>query len=311
MPGATRHDLPRSAAHKRALAARAPRSRRCVLCVCLSLLCAGAFALYSYVTNFALLREAYVRRVSPLLLTGDASEGRIYTEVLPKHGFPLPLEKGGCVWDVGAHDGIWNSNSHYLIHSRGFAAWLFEPDAWAFVKLRELYGASIPGGGKDGKDALAFPQVHLHNFAVSPQGGLKTFRAYPVGLGNTISRTRVHEFDDVQFQYHVWAMGATTLCEQQTTAYRNRKCAVGDASAAPQGVEVPQFSVMSIDAEGTDMSLFRALNSTKCRYDVLIIESPSDVAGIEAGGYHLVAIEGFNRIFVRRGYPHGAAALGG
>ena len=50
----------------------------------------------------------------------DLSENHLYTDVLPLHGYHMPSGKGGCVWDVGANNGVYNSNSHYLIHEKKF-----------------------------------------------------------------------------------------------------------------------------------------------------------------------------------------------
>jgi len=76
--------------------------------------------------RFATTRTAYVdayHHVAPTLRgNGDLSEGQLWSHALPTAGFSLPKKKGGCVWDVGANDGVWNSNSHYLIHQRGFKA---------------------------------------------------------------------------------------------------------------------------------------------------------------------------------------------
>ena len=43
----------------------------------------------------------------------DLSEGQIYLK-LQNLGISVP--RGGCVWDIGANNGVWNSNSFYLIN---------------------------------------------------------------------------------------------------------------------------------------------------------------------------------------------------
>ena len=65
--------------------------------------------------KFAFVRTAFVTthfHVMPTLFPkGDHSEGGLFTHV----GLTVPTEyrgegNGGCVWDVGANNGVWNSN---------------------------------------------------------------------------------------------------------------------------------------------------------------------------------------------------------
>ena len=51
----------------------------------------------------------------------------------------LPVRPHGCVWDIGAHNGIFSSNSYFLIHRKQYVrAYLFEPQAREFSLLTEL-----------------------------------------------------------------------------------------------------------------------------------------------------------------------------
>lgn len=91
------------------------------------------------------------------------------------------------MWDVGANNGVWNSNSRYLIQSRGFTAFLYEPDPTSFMSLLDLYGKGSP-------------QVHLHNMAVSDFAGTAQFRKFPTGLENTITNHNHNQFDNPDYQ---------------------------------------------------------------------------------------------------------------
>ena len=135
--------------------------------------------------NFVVLRKSYVQlhywiapRSAFLLSNSEAtlldlSEGEIYKNLPRTVAFPTPgIHKGGCVWDVGANNGVWHSNSHFLIHAMDFYAWLFEPDAAPFLQLRKNYAGH--------------PRVKLHNFALAEKTGIQTLRLFPMGFENTI-----------------------------------------------------------------------------------------------------------------------------
>eukprot|EP00600_Ochromonadales_sp_CCMP1393_P002163 CAMPEP_0174991064 /NCGR_PEP_ID=MMETSP0004_2-20121128/21669_1 /TAXON_ID=420556 /ORGANISM="Ochromonas sp., Strain CCMP1393" /LENGTH=72 /DNA_ID=CAMNT_0016244741 /DNA_START=215 /DNA_END=433 /DNA_ORIENTATION=- len=65
-----------------------------------------------------------------------------------------PNEVGGCIWDVGANDGTWESNSYYPVYKKSFHAWLFEPDPKTFMKLSEKYVWSHSYGPIGGSVAI-------------------------------------------------------------------------------------------------------------------------------------------------------------
>eukprot|EP00546_Thalassionema_frauenfeldii_P021930 CAMPEP_0178896046 /NCGR_PEP_ID=MMETSP0786-20121207/933_1 /TAXON_ID=186022 /ORGANISM="Thalassionema frauenfeldii, Strain CCMP 1798" /LENGTH=193 /DNA_ID=CAMNT_0020566361 /DNA_START=290 /DNA_END=868 /DNA_ORIENTATION=- len=190
--------------------------------------------------NFVLIRKFYVGmhyRVAPtaslLGLPSDLSEGAIYKH-LPS-SVTFPERPGGCVWDVGANNGIWNSNSFYLIHAKNYHAWLFEPDASTFLQLRENYANH--------------PRVKLHNFGLSSKGEITTLRLFPMGFENTIQGNKSNQADKMEFSYDISVQDAAVLCQQQRKAISSGLC---DVVSNEETDEKKSYTVLSIDAEGAD-----------------------------------------------------------
>ncbi|CAE8605700.1 unnamed protein product [Polarella glacialis] len=240
--------------------------------------------LVEFQQKFATFRSAYVwvhREVAPLL-SDDVSEGQLYTKVLPQNNLTLPKGRGGCVWDVGANNGVWHSNSYYLINQRGFHAWLFEPDASLFMKLRDMYARV--------GSALA-DKVELFNMALAASAGLENYRVFPMGFENTIVQSKLNQYDQPLYNYSIAALKADLICTQQKAALQAGLCRVDDGSG--------DFTVLSIDVEGADSRIIRTAHEAGCRWSILIIESPGDtLMELSQLGYRFVVKNHYNYILV-------------
>lgn len=241
---------------------------------------------------------------------GDMSRGQLFTDNQAITSL-LPHEPGGCIWEVGAHDGVWESNSYYLIHHRMFKAWLFEPSPEAFVKLKNLYGerttdilpSRIRGGARRRR---GYNTVQLFNIALSNESHMASYQEFPTGLENTLTAyDRHNQFERTAgYRYTVAAQHAKVLCEQQTEALLSGDCKVGSGDGERSHIRgntssgASSFTVLSIDAEGADTSVLEAAHSTGCTWDLLIVESlymtPSDMKSL---GYQYIKKVGYNHVF--------------
>lgn len=241
--------------------------------------------------NFLLIRKFYVGThymvaptASKLGFPSDLSEGAIYKH-LPSN-VTLPDASGGCVWDVGANNGIWNSNSFYLIHAKKYHAWLFEPDAATFLKLRNNYANH--------------PRVKLHNFGLSSMSEIITLRLFPMGFENTIQKSKSNQADSMEFSYDIAVQNATLLCEQQRQAISNGLCDVETTTRVTgETTKRKQYTVLSIDAEGADATIFRSAHKMGCHWDLVITEGRTKEAA--KLGYELVMEKAYNSIYAYRG----------
>lgn len=224
---------------------------------------------------------------APTLLRGvDLSENSLYTRGLPSTGYPLPGDTGGCVWDVGANDGVWHSNSHYLINYRNAHAWLFEPDASTFLKLRQLYSGTHSS------------TVEMFNVALSSFTGLQRLRVFPIGFENTIVKGKSNQFDSQVDEYSVGVFNAGLLCEQRRKAEDEGLCLVASSSHP----EINRsFAVLSVDVEGVDGAVVVAAHADAgCTWDIVIVETvnPALLEKMQNIGYNLVLRSAYNHIFV-------------
>ena len=235
------------------------------------------------------IREAYVHShwvVAPKIqqLSGlDLSENHLYTDVLPLHGYHMPSGKGGCVWDVGANNGVYNSNSHYLIHEKKFKGFLYEPDAGNFVKLRELYRQD--------------ERTELFNFGLGASDEILRLRVFSsLGLENTVVSTKSGQFDDLTHQYSISVIDADILCKQLRAALEQGACDVKSTGSSQQ-----TFTVLSVDIEGAGASVVLAAHR-KCRdigWDLLILETPPSESSMKKLGYKWMFKDHYNDVFRR------------
>ena len=252
------------------------------------------------------IREAYVYShwmIAPKVqkISGlDLSENSLYTQVLPKHGYEMPTEKGGCIWDVGANNGVFNSNSHYLIHERAFKGFLYEPDAGNFVKLRTIYQ----------QDKV----TELFNFGLGTSNDILRLKVFPLGFENTIVSGKSNQYDELSYHYSISMVDADLLCKQLRNALNDGLCDIkctgsncgsprarwkGKKSETDEGRKT--FTVLSIDIEGAGASVLRAAHR-KCGdigWDLLIIETPPGKSSMKKLGYEWIFKDKYNDVFQR------------
>ena len=209
----------------------------------------------------------------------DMSEGELYTKGLPGHGHWLPA-RGGCVWDVGANDGVWHSNSHYLIHELGFQAWLFEPDAATFTKLRNQYGRK---GTRFGS------KVRLFNMGVGLRRDIVKMKFFPMGFENTIVEYNRNQYDSQEYETYVVVENGKLLCEQQTRAIEAGLCRTDTNTT---------FTLLSVDVEKADAGVLAAAHSSgECHWDVVVAENESKWKMKEMG-YRGLFVSQYNTVYV-------------
>jgi len=225
--------------------------------------------------KFALIRTLAVDfhyHVAPVLFPkGDLSEGGLFTRL----GLSVPEKfvgegNGGCVWDVGANNGVWNSNSYYLINKLGFKGFLYEVDAGTFVKLRGLYG----GAGRSDR-------VKLYNYGLGGKETTSVFKVFPMGFENTVIENKNSQFDSQVFEYQVAIRDAKEVCKAMK-------------------VEGCEYGVLSIDVEGLDALVLKNAHLPDCVFDVVILETPNEEQ-MSKLGYKLLLKDHYNSIFVPDG----------
>ena len=229
-------------------------------------------------TKYRFLRANFIPLsglVAPVLRS-DLSEGQIYVS-LKDQGI-LDVPKGGCVWDIGANDGVWNSNSFYLINHLNYSAVLFEPEAEVFLSLRKRYAAADSGPVKS--------RVELYNLALLKSADVMEYRVFPASLESTLVKTRRQYDEAPDYRYHVAGADAKIVCDQHKEYLKTGKCG-------------QPFSVLSIDAEGSDRSIFSRIHDLGCRFDLVIIEAAGEdlVEAMKLMGYTLVLRRAYNLIF--------------
>ncbi len=227
---------------------------------CMAVSCVGALvgAVFSlaHCSRWAAAREMYIDAVVAFRGgLGDPSENRIMSSLrdIPPHG---------CVFDIGAHNGIYHSNSFYLIHTLSYTGRLYEPSASAFSRLVQIYRKA--------------DNVKLFHVAVTGRSGtrLAKLHTFPTGLENSLVPEGRSQFDNPGPSYWVMAVDAAFICDEQRRLLAAAKC-------GPKN-----FTVLSIDAEGHDQNiLFRILDPSggNCSFDILIAESSCRHAVEERG----------------------------
>lgn len=242
--------------------------------------CLGVFLTWQRMTKYRFLRANFIP-LSGLMapaLRSDLSEGQIYV-TSKEQGILVP--KGGCIWDIGANDGVWNSNSFYLINYLNYSAVLFEPEAEVFLSLRRLYAtADSPFAGR----------VELYNMALLKSADVMEYRVFPASLESTLVKTRRQYDPQPDYRYHVAGADARMVCDQQKEYLKTGRC--GETNSQT-------FSVLSIDAEGSDRSIFSRIHELGCSFDLVIIEAAGEdlVEAMRLMGYTVVLRSGYNLIF--------------
>ena len=232
----------------------------CIMCACM--VCMGTILLVQ--SRFAIVREGFLS-VNRLGAKLQKDPSGLYSQ-LELHGVRIP-RLGGCVWDVGAHDGVYTSNSFHLINHRQFRAWLFEPSPWNFIHLLDLYS--------EHED-----QVSLFNMALAPDVRLLKMRTFVGGTEDSVLEYKTDQYDN-QPQTSFWleTVDAELICEQHARALSEGLCNatfdVRSASKDATTIIQKQFSLISIDTEGLDMNIIMHLYRKGCldRFNVLMAES--------------------------------------
>jgi len=212
------------------------------------------------------------------MLISDLSEGQLYRQ-LESRG--TPARWGGCVWDIGANDGVWNSNSYYLINYLNYTAVLFEPEAEVFLALRQRYA---------GASSLYRSRVTLFNCGLVETAKLMEYRVFPASLESTLVKEKKRQYDSApDYVYQIATADAELVCAQQKEFLRQGRC-----GAEP-------FTVLSIDAEGYDRPIFTRIHGAGCKFDVVIIEAARNIIQpMYDMGYEVALRNAYNYVFVPR-----------
>lgn len=255
-------------------------ARRCLnhrgLVLLYALVVVVIFLLWQSMTKYRFLRTSFIPLsglVAPVLMS-DLSEGQIYLK-LQDLGISVP--RGGCVWDIGANNGVWNSNSFYLINYLNYTAVLFEPEAEVFLSLRKRYAGSLsPLRGR----------VTLFNAALLKAANVLEYRVFPAALESTLMKGRRQYDPTPDYTYQIAGADARIVCDQQKDYIQHNLCGA-DA-----------FTVLSIDAEGADRLIFSRIHEVGCSFDIVIIEAAGDIVEfMKAMGYVDIFHSGYNVIF--------------
>ena len=218
----------------------------------------------------------------------------------------MPDEKGGCIWDVGANNGVYNSNSHYLINEKEFKGFLYEPDAGNFVKLREIYRQDKP----------QHTRTELFNFGLGASNEIVRLRVFSsLGLENTVVSSKSGQFDELTYQYSISVVDADILCRQLRAALEQGLCNIKSTSSknklpptrwhgTPRESSVGQqtFTVLSVDVEGAGADVVYAAHR-KCGdigWDLLILETPPPESNMKKLGYEWMFKDHYNDVFRRK-----------
>ena len=179
------------------------------------------------------------------------------------------------VVEVGANDGITNSNSRLFVKA-GWNALLIEPNPPIFAKLE--------------KAIAPFPKAKAVQMACTPEPGIVTLKVFdndPTGqlskIGGGDDVRSVHEHD-LERTIDVQADTLTSILEK---------------NGVPE-----DFSLLSIDTEGLDLHILSTLDLTRFRPRIVIIETDDDVAVegskrkiLEAAGYEIFEEVGVNSLW--------------
>jgi len=173
--------------------------------------------------------------------------------------------------DVGAANGILNSNSYNLINQCEWSGLLVEPNPKAFLQLKELYSDKIG--------------VFLFNAAI---GAMK---------GHTIlSMPEDEEHDQL----------ASTV--QNFPKKVQVECLTVNDILSGSGALLDNFGILSVDTEGYDLHVLKQWMLTTSRPQIIITESWPHLAYanlektslLKNAGYNKILHFGENEIFIRK-----------
>ena len=229
------------------LVQRGGRSKKVTVVVILLVI----FLLHQYYTNFVIIRVAVYRMhfragVHGLLPSADTSEGALFHQ-LETMGVELP--NGGCLWDVGANNGVWVSNSYFLLHTKGYTGFLYEPGYDAFSSLVTLYGnrPTVPEyleKIKDGPVSIPIRPVILNNIALNGRTGndVVTFRTVPNGLGSSFRSSNTFDKQHKAL-YHIGTTEVEYMCKEYRDAIQKDLCTTSTTSLR-QHLQVSHYEIL-------------------------------------------------------------------
>jgi FkbM family methyltransferase len=169
-------------------------------------------------------------------LFADPSAGGVFS-LLPPLDVSDDASRPHCIVDVGAHDGVFQSNSFFAIRSRGWRGFLFELDPVLCARAAAVH-----------ED---WPSVRVVCAGLSNRTEITTFRQITVGLQNSLETSR-RQYDP-------------------KLGFHERAAVVLDASIVCE--ELARFNcsqrILSIDVEGHEHVILPRIN---CRFDVIILE---------------------------------------
>eukprot|EP01129_Flabellula_baltica_P015692 TRINITY_DN8084_c0_g1_i1.p1 TRINITY_DN8084_c0_g1~~TRINITY_DN8084_c0_g1_i1.p1 ORF type:complete len:259 (+),score=38.05 TRINITY_DN8084_c0_g1_i1:53-778(+) len=166
----------------------------------------------------------------------DPSDGAMYRE--------LDIPEYGCVFDVGANDGVWASNSYYLVHHMGYKAFLFEPDYEMLSLLYRMYAHN--------------DKVEIYNFGLSHTDHYKKMKKFPTSLENTVEG-KTGQYDKQYIEMNIPLLSGSMICDLQ----KQHEC---------------DFSIISADMEGHQAPMFSVID---CDFDIIVYEGEINIPGCE------------------------------
>ena len=174
-------------------------------------------------------------------------------------------QETGLVVDIGAANGIDNSNSYCLLQNPNWAGVLVEPEPEQFAALQKLY-----------EDR---PLVSLRNCACGPEAGTGSF--FCGGQVSTLDlhwRDRCIEIHNIDYkEIEVEIRTPDELLSDRT------------------GIDF-----LTIDAEGWDLKILDALNLDLFQPRLICLEGRTIPENLVVSGYH-VHVETRGNIFFARG----------
>jgi len=185
--------------------------------------------------------------------------------------------RGGFFVDVGAYDGVTYSNTCFLERELGWQGICFEPNPEAFRKLSAARNCAVVNAG------------------IGPSQGSLQFLALPesIEMGSG--------FLDYFPQYRRDPAWADLMLRNGATLSNIRVLEVNDAVASTGRTAI---DYISIDTEGADFDILRALDLQ--RFDVEVIDIENNFFGddicvyMDRCGYELRGILGSNEIYQKR-----------
>lgn len=160
----------------------------------------------------------------------------------------FPTKRNGTFLDVGAHDGVWLSNTHFLEQERGWGGLLIEADPRCFARLEKNRSSKAVQVCLDACDG--YVQFYIPN-ATDGLGG--------IAAQDTDSRPeRLQARRAAGQTFEIRKMIARTLTS------------VLDESELPTHIDY-----MSIDIEGAELRAFKGLDLNKYSFGALTIERPN------------------------------------